>query len=510
MGSNFFTRKNEEEKIHKRAILDNSKKFILNWVFGGLLIIGTIISVILSGGLILFIDGGITLTYIIVQISLTVYDKIIDKYLKNIPSSKKRDFKTKIHKFYENIFINCRMTDNVDNNVLKNFIDQFIEEENILIKTANKFEEKSSKIINESRKLKNKFNILVIGPTGSGKSTLVNEFFGIKDAKECYGDVGTIGFHPYTTEDSEYVLIDSQGLDYSKSIKDFTISLKSFIIESNKSPNTFIDMIYYCTNNQTRLQEQEINLITELQKIYDLERVPLIIVHTQALSNDFHTQFVNFIKDKYENKFMVIKVLARKLDNKGPYGMEDLKIATKIKKENILESSYYCKFIANVSKNIYKDYTDNIFITKIKGIFINSKEESMEDMINKIFNMYRFEKPDKAFNNEHRFNLMVFQNDLITSYKNHIDNFIKIVIKYNAESDAYYEIAKHNIFEDEMEDKIDELYKKKLDEFDTFKNDIDELLFPCLVDIFKTKIISHFNQRIIPYLKPKIDSLMAH
>ena len=81
------------------------------------------------------------------------------------------------------------MTDNVDNNVLKNFIDQFIEEENILIKTANKFEEKSSKIINESRKLKNKFNILVIGPTGSGKSTLVNEFFGIKDAKECYGDV---------------------------------------------------------------------------------------------------------------------------------------------------------------------------------------------------------------------------------------------------------------------------------------------------------------------------------
>ena len=51
MGSNFFTRKNEEEKIHKRAILDNSKKFIINWVFGGLLIIGTVISVILSGGL---------------------------------------------------------------------------------------------------------------------------------------------------------------------------------------------------------------------------------------------------------------------------------------------------------------------------------------------------------------------------------------------------------------------------------------------------------------------------
>ena len=510
MGSNLFTRENEEEKIHKRAILDNGKKSFVNLIFGGLLIFWTVISIILSGGLILLVDGGITLTYIIVQISLSVYDKIIEKYLQNIPNSKKRDFKTKIHKFYENIFINCRMTDNVNNNVLKSFIDQFIEEENILPKTSNKFEEKRSKIKNESNLLKNKFNILVIGPTGAGKSTLINEFFKIDGAKECYGDVGTIGFTPYTTQDSEYVLIDSQGLDYSKSIQDFTVSLKSFIIESNKHPYTFIDMIYYCTNNQTRLQEEEINLIAQLEKIYDLERVPLIIVHTQANSNDFHTKFVNFVQEKYEDRFTVIKVLARKLDDKGPYGLEDLKIATKIKRENIIESSYYCKFIANVSKNIYKDYTDNIFITKIKGIFINSKEESMEDMINKIFNMYRFEKQNKAFNNEQKYILNEFQNCLIKSYKNHIKDFITMVIKYNAESDAYYEKSKKIMSEDEMEDRIEELYRKKLNEYDTFLKDIDELLFPCLVDIFKTKIISCFNQRIMPHLRPQIESLMAH
>ena len=168
MGNTFFTRENEEEKIHKRAILDESKKkSILKWVFAGLLIFGTLTRVIISGGLFLLIDGGITITYIIVQISLSVYDKIIEKYLENIPSSKKRDFKTQIHKFYENIFIKCRMTDNVNNNVLKNFINQFIEEENILVKTSNKFEEKKANIINESNKIKNKFNILVIGPTGA-------------------------------------------------------------------------------------------------------------------------------------------------------------------------------------------------------------------------------------------------------------------------------------------------------------------------------------------------------
>jgi hypothetical protein len=138
MGTSIFARDNEEEKIHKRAVLDENKKAYLDWIYSGILIIGSVIGVFISGGLILLIDGGITLTYIIVQISLSVYNTIIEKYLKNIPASKKRDFKTQIHEFYENIFINCRMTDNVDNNALKNFINQFIEEENILEKTSKK------------------------------------------------------------------------------------------------------------------------------------------------------------------------------------------------------------------------------------------------------------------------------------------------------------------------------------------------------------------------------------
>ena len=512
MGTSIFERDNEEEKIHKRAVLDENKKkkAYLGLIYSGLLIIGSVISVFISGGLILLIDGGITLTYIIVQISLSVYNKIIEKYLKNIPASKKRDFKTQIHEFYENIFINCRMTDNVDNNALKNFINQFIEEENILEKTSNKFEEKRNQIIDESNQSKKKFNILVIGPTGSGKSTLINEFFQIDEAEESYGDIGTLGFHPYTTDDSEYTLIDSQGLDYSKSLMEYSISLENYIIESNKTPNTFIDMIYYCTNNPTRLQQQEINLINKLEKIYDLEIVPLIIVHTQANSDDFHSLFINFVNDKYEGKYTVIKVLARKLDDKEATGLEDLKIATKIKKENNLESAYYCKFIANVSKNIYMDYKDNLLITTIKGFFINSKEESVEDMFYKIFNMYRFEKSNKMFNNEQLFTLNEFQKELIDNYKRDIDDFIQIVIRYNAESDAYYEKSKRMINEDQMAERIEELSDKKLNQFDEFKKDIDELLFPCLVDILKTKIITYFNQKVMLHLKPQIDRLMAH
>ena len=40
------------------------------------------------------VDGGITLTYIIVNISLKAYNEIVEKYMEHIPSKKKRDFLT--------------------------------------------------------------------------------------------------------------------------------------------------------------------------------------------------------------------------------------------------------------------------------------------------------------------------------------------------------------------------------------------------------------------------------
>ena len=458
--------------------------------------------------MILFIDGGITITYIIANVSLKIYEKIIEKYMKYIPASKKRDFNLEIHKFYNNVLYNL-ITEN--DSPIKTFINQFIDEENILEKTSDRFELKRNNIINDSNKSKSKFNIIVIGPTGSGKSTLINEFFQIKDAKESYGDIGTLGFHDYTTANSEYKLIDSQGLDYSENIKDYTKLLKDKIIEFNKHPDTFIDMIYYCTNNQTRLQQEEINLIKEIEKIYDLKRVPLIIIHTQAISDQFHSQFEKFVKTKYEDKFTVTKMLARDLDNKEAEGMEELKKVTKEKKENIFENSYYCKFIANVSKNIYQNYSDNIFITAIKGIIKTSKEDSIEDMFYKIFNMYRFEGKNKSFNNNQKIKLEELTTNIIRNYRRDIDAFIRIVIKYNAESDTYYLLYQNKITEEEKEDKMQELLKKKYrDEFYEFKEDIDTLLFPCLVDILKTKIIAYFNQRVMIHLKPKIEELMAH
>ena len=305
MGNSIFKREEEENKIQKRAILDNKKKELLNIFYCGLLAIGTLIGVFLTGGTILLIDGGITLAYIITNISIKVYDKIVEKYMKYMPNAKKREFKLEIHKFYKKTFDGI-INEN-DGNPFKAFINQFITEEKIFEKTSDRFERKRNKIINDSNKLKQKFNILVIGPTGAGKSTLINEFLHINDAFESFGDIGTYGFRPYTTNNSEYILYDSQGIDYSRNIDEYAALLKDKIIELNKHPYSFIDMIYYCTNNNTRLQQEEIDLIRTLEKIYDLKRVPLIIVHTQAISQHFHLKFEILLEINMKESIQLLK-----------------------------------------------------------------------------------------------------------------------------------------------------------------------------------------------------------
>ena len=60
----------------------------MNIFYCGLLAIGTLIGVFLTGGTILLIDGGITLAYIITNISIKVYDKIVEKYMKYMPNTK--------------------------------------------------------------------------------------------------------------------------------------------------------------------------------------------------------------------------------------------------------------------------------------------------------------------------------------------------------------------------------------------------------------------------------------
>ena len=145
------------------------------------------------------------MAYLVITLSFSIHEKLIKKYLKYLSNIKKRDFKIYLYSFYEKI-----MTSSIINEI-EEIINEFILEEDIIKKTNDKFDINRDRFINDSNKLKNKFNILVIGPTGSGKSTLINEFLNLEENKaiEGYGDTITLDFKEYTSKNSKYNFIDS-------------------------------------------------------------------------------------------------------------------------------------------------------------------------------------------------------------------------------------------------------------------------------------------------------------
>lgn len=140
----------------------------------------------------------------------------------------------------------------------------------------------------------NHFNILILGRSGIGKSTLVNSILELEGTPEAAptgrGRAVTEG------EPKGYIsntkkglrLWDSQGIDKEKyHISKAVESVKNLIniASINNDPDKFIHCIWYCVSGQ-RFEESERESLIELMKIYDDDTLPIIIVYTEAYNEE--------------------------------------------------------------------------------------------------------------------------------------------------------------------------------------------------------------------------------
>ena len=330
------------------------------------------------------------------------------------------------------------------------------------------------------------FNILVIGSTGVGKSTLINEVLKLDEnsensAKTGMGEPITLGEpHPYISDKVKGLrLWDSQGIDKSgyniNQLKNSVINLINNNAKEN-NPDNFIHCIWYCVSEH-RFETVERDCLIELMKIYHDETLPILIPYTQCISEEageIMMKEIDKICMKENRKIKIIPVLAKdkKVGKKGnytilpKYGIEDLLKVSFEKIEGAVKSACFHSIreqIKNNYKNSIKQKQQKIKAA-IKGHLntfnINLPLNKLKEKILKLFEivvkiLIYEEDETKILSENSKLNLLNFLEEYTQICTDKLNEFMKKkVIEKSLELANSYFITQKDI--KEKSDKVNQ------------------------------------------------------
>ena len=330
------------------------------------------------------------------------------------------------------------------------------------------------------------FNILVIGSTGVGKSTLINEVLKLDEnsensAKTGMGEPITLGEpHPYISDKVKGLrLWDSQGIDKSgyniNQLKNSVINLINNNAKEN-NPDNFIHCIWYCVSEH-RFETVERDCLIELMKIYHDETLPILIPYTQCISEEageIMMKEIDKICMKENRKIKIIPVLAKdkKVGKKGnytilpKYGIEDLLKVSFEKIEGAVKSACFHSIreqIKNNYKNSIKQKQQKIK-TAIKGhlntfntnLPLNKLKEKILKLFEIVIKILIFEEDEtKLLSENSKLNLLNFLEEYTQICTDKWNEFMKKkVIEKSLELANSYFITQKDI--KEKSDKVNQ------------------------------------------------------
>ena len=267
---------------------------------------------------------------------------------------KKDQFKGKIYDYFlGDILEQIYITDNL------------IEIENGYDIYENKIKNKIEEICESKDEFSIKYlTIMILGKSGVGKSTLINQFLKLKRGQRAQTGIGefqTIDTKVYKNKTVPFIrLVDTRGIELNQGYgaSDVKTEAEKYIKEKLQlgDMNDFVHCFWYCITG-TRFEQAEIDLLNSLRATYKDNNIPIIIVYTQATDDEAIASMKKFVKEKkIEGDFIQILAQRKKINNAyvEPFNLEILLQETINKCRKALKGEMKSIMASNISTHLKK------------------------------------------------------------------------------------------------------------------------------------------------------------
>lgn len=399
------------------------------------------------------------------------YQKLIEKLETGRKDLEKKLLSLAEKKISSNAFIQNEIISKYKTELLISTVNSIFSELNIQNKIKSEIEQSISTY--EFTEKLNHFNILILGRAGIGKTTLINsilQFEGTPNELITGEGVSKTLGEPkgYTSDKIKGLrLWDSQGIDKEKyNIPKVVEDVKKLINEAsiNNDPDKFIHCIWYCISGD-RFENSECESISELMGIYDDETLPIIIVYTEAYSEEITEEVCEQVKI----------ILEQKTDKKK---IKEINIMPIVAKEKEIK-------MGNITTKIEKFGINSLIDISMKKISLAINSACFFSFKNKLKKDFEKKINDKK---------NIITNNIIKTINEFVSgNKISNIISLN--SPIIKNKVLNKILETSLNDKSKIYLSKLLKEFQKF---IDEACFnsfaPFLSKCFSECIMEYKNE----------------